>query len=207
MRRRPRRSARAIALLLALVTLIATAGCGLDANEEPQAIALDDLPEDLLDPNPPTTTTTPDPSALTSVTVYLIKREGDTTLLAPVARRVTDPTRAAERINALLMPTSAEEQREGLISSIATDTVLLRATLISQSRELVVDLSSAIFDVQGQELANAFAQLVWTVTELDGVRQVRFMVDGEALRAPNAEGVEQDGAVTRSDYSALAPDL
>lgn len=207
MTRLPRRTVRAMALPLALLTLVAAAGCGLDADSEPQAIAVDDLPGDLLDPNPPTTTTTPDPSALTAVTVYLIKREGDTTLLAPVERRVTDPTRAAERINALLTPTSAEEQQEGLISSIATDTVLLRATLISENRELVVDLSSAIFDVQGQELANAFAQLVWTVTELEGVRQVRFMVDGEAFRAPNAEGVEQDGAVTRSDYSALAPDL
>jgi spore germination protein GerM len=77
--------------------------------------------------------------------------------------------------------------------------------VVPDDDELVVNVSSALFDVQGTELANAFAQLVWTVTELRGVRQVRFEVDGVTRRALNADGIEQDGAVTRADYSALAP--
>jgi spore germination protein GerM len=177
-------------------------------------IAAEDLPADLLDPNPPTSTTLP--GATTAVTVYLMVREGDTTQLSPVERDVAitgvvdaslqgDASRAADRINALLLPTSAEEQAKGLISSIPTDTVLLDTTLVASDDELVVNLSGALFDVQGTELANAFAQLVWTVTELVGVRQVSFKVDGQAYRAPNADGIEQDGAVTRTDYNALAP--
>lgn len=185
--------------------LVSSGGCGVAADKAPHAIEAEDLPADLLDPNPPASTTLPGSTATAAVTVYLVVRKGDTTRLAPVTRDVADPSRAADRIRALLMPTAAEEQEGGLISSIPADTVLLDTTLAAADNELVVNLSGALFDVQGKELANAFAQLVWTVTELDGVRQVRFKVDGEAYRAPNDEGVEQDGAVTRGDYNALAP--
>lgn len=196
------RSARACLLLLAL--LVGVVGCGIAADDEPATIRAEDLPEDLLDPNPPTSTTLSD-STTTAVTVYLLVRSGTTTRLAPTEREVADSGRAGPRIDALLQPTSPEEQALGLISSIPSDTVLLDTTLAETDGEVLVDLSGALFDVEGEELANAFAQIVWTVTEVPGVRQVRFRVDGETRRAPNAEGVEQDGAVTRADYTALAP--
>lgn len=199
---------RAVGSLVRLITLfslvLAVTGCGLSANDEPQAIEAEDVPADILDPNPPTSTTLSDlPTGF--VTVYLIVREGDTTRLSPVQRDVSDPTSRGAAITALLEPTSDQEQQQGLSSSIPSDTVLLDTTFVQDDRELVVNLSGALFDIQGKELANAFAQLVWTVTELDGVHQVRFKVDGEAYRAPNAEGIEQNGAVTRADYGALAP--
>lgn len=190
---------------LVLVALLgALAGCGLSPNDDPQAIATDDLPADLVDPNPSTSTTL-SPMATTAVTVYLLARDGDATRLSPVRREVEDAARPGERIDALLQPTTEKEQADGLISSIPTDTVLLKTELNPADQELVVDLSGALFDVQGKELANAFAQLVWTVTEMEGVRQVRFRVDGQPYRAPNAEGIEQPGAVTSADYRSLAP--
>lgn len=208
MTRRPcsldRRRWAALWVLALLGLLVGATGCGIAADDEPQAIPGDELPAELLDPNPPTSSTTVDGTGAT-VVVYLLVRSGSTTRLAPAAREVSDPTRPADRINALLEATSADEQEAGLISSIPTDTVLLDTDLNEDDQELVVDLSGALFDVQGPELARAFAQLVWTVTELDSVRQVRFRVDGEAFRAPDDEGVEQDGAVTRADYSELAP--
>ena len=200
-----RRATQRTLMGLAVVGLLVVAGCGVAADGEPRRIEASDLPPDLLDPSPPSTTTIPGSTATASVTVYFVLRQGDTTRLAPVRREVAAASRAADRINAILAPTSAEEQRLGLITSIPTDTVLLDTTFVPSDQELIVNLSGALFDVQGKELANAFAQLVWTVTEIDGVRQVRFKVDGEAYRAPNAEGVEQDGAVTRADYNALAP--
>lgn len=185
--------------------MLSSAGCGLSADEEPQVIQAEDLPSDLLVPATTATTTTLVDGATAAVPVYLIVREGDVNRLSAVSRDVTDPGRAGPRIDALLKPTSPQEQQRGLSSSIPSDTVLLGTTLVQQDSELIVNLSGALFDIQGKELAQAFAQLVWTVTELDGVRQVRFKVDGEAYRAPNAEGIEQAGAVTRSDYLALAP--
>lgn len=189
---------------VATALLVGIAGCGLSPNDEPQAIDTDDVPAELLDPNPPTSTTISD-NVMATATVYLIVHEGDTNRLAAVERVVTDPARPGPRINALLAPTSEDEQQEGLSSSIPADTVLIDTELREDGSELVVNLSGALFDIQGKELANAFAQLVWTVTELEGVRQVSFEVDGEAYRAPDDEGIEQPGAVTRTDYSSLAP--
>lgn len=198
---RPRLLVAFLGALLGLSMVIA--GCGLSADDGPRAIAPDDLPADILDPGTSTSSTV---AGLTSpVTVYLLTREGDTTRLAPVLREVEDPSRPGQRITALLSGVTEAEQDRGLVSSIPADTVLLDTELVEDRDELIVDLSGALFDIQARELANAFAQIVWTVTELDGVRQVRFRVDGEAYRAPNAEGVEQDGAVSKSDYRALDP--
>lgn len=191
-----------LAVLVGLALVVA--GCGVTTDDDPQAIDADDIPAELLDPNPPTSTTVVSTEG-TPVPVYLLVRTGTTTRLAPTQREVADPTRPGDRIDALLEPLSPEEQEAGLISSIPSDTVLLDTELIRDEQELVVNLSGALFDVEGEELARAFAQIVYTVTELDGVRQVRFKVDGETFRAPDAEGVEQDGAVTRADYSELAP--
>ena len=189
-------------LVVALIGLVT--GCGLAADSEPRAIDTKDLPKDLLDPDS-VTSTTRSGTATATVTVYLLERSGDITRLAPVEREVEDPTQAGDRLDALLQPTTDREQARGLISSIPTDTVLLNTELNQTDQELVVDLSGALFDVQGKELANAFAQIVWTATEIEGVRKVRFKVDGEPYRAPNAEGIEQPGAVTSADYRSLAP--
>jgi len=196
---------KAAASLVALCTIASGAGCGIAADREPKVIQAADLPADLLDPNPPSTTTLPGSATPASVTVYFLTRQGELTHLTPVQRDVASSSRAADRIRALLTGPSADEQQLGLISTIPTDTVLLDTTYVPADGELIVNLSGALFDVQGKELANAFAQLVWTVTEVPGVRQVRFKVDGQAYRAPNAEGIEQEGAVTRGDYNSLAP--
>lgn len=191
--------------LTALAVIVTTAGCGIAADGEPTAIDAADLPADLLDPRPQPTTTIPGSATTASVTVYFLTRQGEVTRLTPAGREVASATRAADRIKAVLAGPSEDEQRLGLISTIPTDTVLLDTTFAPLDGEVVVNLSGALFDVQGKELAKAFAQLVWTVTEIPGVRQVRFKVDGQAYRTPDAEGIEQDGAVTRGDYNSLAP--
>ncbi len=203
MERRTPALRRLLAVLLVLGLATGVASCGLNADDDPVAIPVEDLPPDLLDPNPPTSTTLSG-SPTTSVTVYLLVRTGNTTRLTPVEREVEEVS-SRDVINALLAPPSREEQALGLISSIPADTALLDTEPADSNEQLVIDLSRDLFDIEGSELANAFAQIVWTVTELDGVSQVRFRIDGESARAPNAEGTEQPGAVTRADYAALAP--
>jgi spore germination protein GerM len=194
---------RRLGVLLVLALIVGVAACGLSENGEPRVIAASDLPAELADPNPSSSTTAA-PSLTTSqiAVYYLVQQDGVPRLIA-VAREVEDPSRPRDRLAAMLLPPTAEEQAAGILTSIPSDTVLLNTQLIED--ELVVDLSQSLFDVQGEELRNAFAQMVWTATELDGVVRVRFLVDGEELRAPDAAGVEQPGAVRRSDYQALAP--
>jgi spore germination protein GerM len=187
------------------VALVALTGCGLSEQEAPQAIAPENLPPALLDPSPASSTTVPDPGETTPVTVYLLERVGNTSRLRPVEREVTDPTAPGQRITVLLTPPSAAEVEEGVITSIPADTVLLNSSLDEESGELVVDISDELLAIQGSELANAFAQIVYTATEADGVRQVRFLVEGDETDALNADGRPVQRAVTRADYAALAP--
>jgi spore germination protein GerM len=103
------------------------------------------------------------------------------------------------------VPPTPAEQAQGLLTSIPADTVLIDTKLDDASGELTIDLSRSLFDIQGQELRNAFAQLVWTATDVPGVRSVRFLVAGNEYRVPDENGIEQPGAVTRANYASLAP--
>jgi spore germination protein GerM len=185
--------------------LVAASGCGLSANDTPQAIAPENLPPGLIDPSSGSSTTEPEPGVTTPVRVFLLERVGDTTRLSAVEREVSDPSVAGQRITALLSPPSEAEVERGVITSIPSDTVLLSAVLDEASGELVIDVSDELLAIQGSELANAFAQLVYTATEADGVRQVRFLVEGEEIAAPDDDGRPVQRAVTRTDYVALAP--
>lgn len=196
---------RRLAAALALLAIVAvTTGCGLAENTRPQAIPRENLPPGLLDPDPGSTSTGPSETG-TTVDVFLIERIGDRDRLARVERDVADARLPGERVAALLMPPTEAEVDAGLTTSIPAGTVLLAVAVDDSGEEVVVDLSAELFSIQGAELASAFAQLVWTVTEVEGVRRVSFLVDGASIRALDADGVEQEGAVTRGDYGSLAP--
>ena len=193
-------------LLLALLAVLAlVGGCGLSEDSEPNAIAPEDLPPDLLDPNPDTSTTISELPG-TSVSVFLLEEVDDDIRLVEVQRTVADRNDPGDRLVALFAQPSEEEAASGLIASIPAE-MMRRAmpVLHEETSELVLDLSSEFLSIEGPELPKAFAQIVWTVTLLDGVREVRFLVDGEEIRAQDANGAEQADTVTRADYNALAP--
>jgi spore germination protein GerM len=191
-----------VALVLTLVATLAA--CGLDSETDPKDIAIGDVPAELLDPSPSSSTSVAGvPNAAVTV-YYLVLRDG-LTHLVPVSRAVADSASPAARVSALLNPPSADEQAAGVTTSIPAGTRLLRTELNEDERVLTIDLSSSIFDVQGAELRNAFAQLVWTATDVETVSRVQFEVDGEEYRVPDDAGVEQPSSVGRADYDALKP--
>ncbi len=203
MSRRP--SIRLASALCLVVTLLGA--CGLSANGEPQAIAPDNLPPDLLDPNPGSSTTLPQSAGTTSVAVYFLSTDGGRERLSAVQREVTDLADPGARLAALFSQPSAEEIAQGLTSSVPADTTVIRISRTGvDDVQAIVELSDDLFSIEGERLARAFAQIVWTVTEPDGgIREVRFVVDGVAIRAPDARGNPLDGAVSRADYAALSP--
>ena len=194
-----RRAAGVLAVVLAAVLLGA---CGVAENDEPHVIAPDQVPPELLDPDPSTTTSSPTPTVQPITVYYLAQREGTVRLVA-VTREVSNQARPRDRLLAVLTPPTAVEAQAGIRTSIPADTEVLDTALADGV--LTIDLSRSLFDIQGQELRNAFAQLVWTATELPDVQRVRFRVDGEEFRAPDEAGIEQPGAVDRTDYLTLAP--
>lgn len=193
-------------LLAALAVLTIATGCGLTADSGPETIARENLPPDLLNPTPNSSTTLPESSGTTSISVFFVERVGDRDRLTEAEREVADATLPADRLAALLLQPTQAEMNAGLTTTIPADTVLLDVGAGGEPDELVINLSSEFYSrIQGEELAKAFAQIVWTVTELADVQQVRFQNDGTPIRAQDAEGVEKDGAVTRADYAPLAP--
>ena len=88
-------------LLLALLAVLAlVGGCGLSEDSEPKAIAPEDLPPDLLDPNPDTSTTISELPG-TPVSVFLLAEVDETTRLVEVKRRVPDINDPGDRLVAL----------------------------------------------------------------------------------------------------------
>jgi spore germination protein GerM len=181
------------------------AGCGLQEQDHPQEIASADLPPDLVASTTTSSTTSTITPTTSTITIYYLVQQGGVTKLRGVPRDVADPRRPRDRLTALLAQPTPDEQAAGILSSIPADTLLLDSEVVADRQELVVDLSRSLFDVQGQELRNAFAQIVFTATEIPGIRQVRFRVGGDDLRVPDEDGIEQPGAVGRSDYISLAP--
>jgi hypothetical protein len=191
-----------------LLVLAALGGCGVPADDGPQAIARADLPPDLLNPNPGSSTTLPESAGTTTVEVYLLEEIAEGVRLVAVDREVTDATVPNERLATLFGGATAAEIDTGITSGIPADTVLLDVTTDPESREVMIDISNDIFTIEGEALAQAFAQMVWTATEPDagGFRQVRFFVDGEPTTVLDGDGTEKDGPVTRLDYDTFEPD-
>lgn len=200
------RSFWTLAALLAV--WLGAAGCGIADNDQPEAIPREDVPVGLLDPSPGSSTTLPESRTTTTVTVYFLTRDGDRTVLKAAERQVrtTDAAMPGARLAALFAQPTPAEQARGLTTSIPADTKLLSAPPPARpGDDLVIDLTSELFSVQGQDLANAFAQIVWTVSEIDGIEGVRFLSDGVEIAALDDEGTEQEGAVTTADYRSVAP--
>lgn len=191
-------------LLIALVALLAVVGgCGLSEDSGPHAIAPENLPPNLLDPEAGTSTTL-SPTGSESVFVYFLETVGNEVSLFKVERQVSDAEDAGDRLVALFAQPSEEEAARGVTTSIPADTTLRAVPVLDEeTHELVIDLSSEFLSIEGPELPKAFAQIVWTVTEMEDVEQVRFLVDGEEIRAQNADGAERIGAVVRDDYNTL----
>jgi len=193
-------------LLAACLALALLAACGLQADDDPKPIAARDLPAELLDPDPGSSTTLPE-SGATTVPVYLLEETADGVRLVAVDRRVAEAGTPDERLAQLFGGAMPDETEAGITSAIPADTVLLDVIPDEEADEVTIDISGDIFSIEGPALAQAFAQMVWTATEPEagGYRQVRFSVDGEPTPVPDADSAEQEGPVTRSDYDRFSP--
>jgi spore germination protein GerM len=191
-------------LLASTVAALVAAGCGLPADDEPQAIAPDDVPPDLLDPNPGSSTTLPESPGTTTVVVYLLEETAGGVRLAEAEREVRRGGIPDDRLAALF---AVDETEAGLSTAIPADTVLRGVATDEEADEVVINVSGDLLTIQGDRLAQAFAQIVWTATEpsAGGYNFVRFLVDGASRTVIDGEGVEQEGAVDRADYSNLSP--
>ena len=70
---------------------------------------------------------------------------------------------------------------------------------------LRVDVSEELLQLSGDTLVNAIAQIVFTASEVEGVRGVLITADGEDQQWPVGNGELQAAPLTIYDYPGLLP--
>lgn len=186
------RAALAAAALLVGALLVA---CGIPTESSPRAL------------NDPNTTTTEAPAVVGNAAravLYLSRGRADEELV-DVVRGLDSAPSPTTVLEALLQaPNEAEAERQ-LTTLIPADTTLVSAQLDEETDLLTVEFSEEQWQsLSGDTATGAYAQVVLTVTRLDGISSVQFVLDGEVITAPTPEGNLKD-VVTAADYRALDP--
>ncbi|MDW3179736.1 MAG: GerMN domain-containing protein [Acidimicrobiia bacterium] len=208
-------SLRLLSLVLALS--LALLGCGIPLDNEPEVIAGEALPQSL---QPGSSTTTTLPSLLTQdVTIYLINPGDGEASLVPVERQVPVVSEGDEQIEVLILeqlllgPTSEEQLEDNLTTAVVSsgdDPIEVLGLRRPVEGQIVVVLSEPPA-LEGSDQVVSFAQLVYTLTEINTVDRVRFLVINEAgeeedisVKTDTEEG-DVRRPVGRDDYMSLSP--
>jgi sporulation and spore germination protein len=176
----------------ALVVVVASA-CSIQPDTAPREIPQGD--RGLLDP------VTPEGGAAAGSTrVYLVADSAGESRLRSVQRAVDATPSAA--LEELFKGANDQEDEAGLGTAIPEGLRLLSSRSVAGT--LQVDVSEEILDVPGPALILAVAEIVFTASELDGVREVRLKVNGESYPWPDGQGELQSRTLTVYDYPGLA---
>jgi spore germination protein GerM len=185
------------------VVALGVVGCGIPTDDSPRAISRENVPDDVADD----TTEPTDSQSTVTARIYLVQSPEDPRL-APVPRPVpsgspaADPDPAAVLETLLTATANPQERAEGITNLIPEDTRLASQPELTGGT-LEVDLTSEIFDVEGENQRAAFGQIVCTANELAGVESVRFLVDGEPRDIQTDTGAADSPVNCARDYERL----
>jgi spore germination protein GerM len=178
------------------VTLVAAllGACGDTTESHPVKLNKNEVPFGLLaEP----TTTLPQKTVATrryAFVVYFEGRDG----VVPVVRSASEPPNPKTVGVALLTGPTQDEADVGMRSAIPS--AAIRGFGRPVRSTVTVDITQPFTEVSGSEQKIALAQIVLTLTLLKGVKQVRFLLDGEPVSVPRSNGTLTRAPVRRSDY-------
>lgn len=140
-------------------------------------------------------------AAVGTARIYLLTSQvgGKAQSLVPVARDVDETPTAV--LGALLDGPNADEVAAQLHTAVPEGTQLRSATL--RGGVLRVDVSNDLLQLSGDVLVGAVAQIVFTASEIEGVRSVKILVQGEDKQWPAGNGELQAAPLTVYDYPGL----
>jgi hypothetical protein len=170
---------------LALVAVLAAAGCGVPAEDTPRDVTV----------APPAGSGVPAGGDLgPAVERLCLVRDGR---LVRVERRVPYVRSANDLLRDLLAGPTAAESRAGLTSALATASPV---TVTLTAGRAVVEVGDA--GARSDEVLS-YAQIVCTLGTRADVGTVSFTRQGRLLGVPRADGSLAEGPVTIADYDAL----
>lgn len=193
----PRRPTGPVVLWALVLAVLATiAACGVPTESTPRAITAES-----------TTTSAAVSSggpAATEATIYLgtppnTGPDPEARLVAVPRNLDATPTPTAVLEALFEGPTEAEGDRN-LLTLIPEGTTVVNTFL--DDTDLTVALSEEFGELSGADQVAAYGQVVLSVTDLDEVVSVRFLVDGEPIDDVPTQ-TDPKPAVTRSDYLGM----
>ena len=202
MRMCPRRRFRPALFVLLLPVAALAAGCAVPTQGAPSAIPASRVPFGLLDPHPPTTTTTqPKPSSYVGVKVYFLNTHANDAL-TPSDRLVSAPAQLPAIITALVTGPSSGDSAAGLTTAIPNDVVVISAGTTSPNI-VTVNFNTAFGQITGTATEQAVAQVVTTVVDNTSLGTgVVFEINGTHTSVPIANGAEVAGPVYLLDVTS-----
>ena len=197
------------AVFLAAVSA-ALVGCSLPTDDEAALIDNEQLPDVLRSDLVVTTTTEQGPRA-EPLEIYLLRNDGERTVVVQVGREIDANASFEQEIGLLFRSEDVpdirteDEIEEGWFNAL-TDFQLTEA--FTDGSVAVIDMTRRVdeggepIDVGTEVLENAIAQLVYTATgfpEVEPITAVRIRIDGETEVLPTEEGDSRD-LLRRSDF-------
>lgn len=183
------------------VVVLLVAGCSAPVDSGPKAIGAASIPEGLRSETSSTTTTTTAPTGETAeVTIYLI---GPDDRLFPVKRLVSVPVTVEKALQKLFAGPTTAEFAGDLRSTVSGDTTVLDAPIEKRIAIVNVSKSFALGPVDDQ--IRAYAQVVFTAADVEGVTGVLFAVNGRRLEVPAGDGSNQTAPLGRGSYPESTP--
>ncbi len=177
-------------MVLAAMLCCALAGCGIPTQGSPQSIPASKVPPALLDPHPPTTTTTT-PNSFVQVEVFFLTASSQ---LQPEDRLLQPPAPLQSILSSLMTGPSQTEAASGLTTAIPDDVAVLSTT--TQGNVVTVNMNSAFGQITGNDTELAVGQIVATVAAAIGWGTgVMFEIDGQHTSVPIANGSQANGPV------------
>jgi spore germination protein GerM len=189
---------RLTTLFAGLVALVAAAGCSTPVDSGPKALRAASIPEDLRSASP-TTTTTVLTGESEEVTVYYIL--GDR--LAPVKKRVSTPVTLEKVLQKLFAPPTTAEAVSGLRTAISPEATVLGAPIEARIATVNVSRNFPFGPVTDQVIA--YAQVVFTALDVEGVTGVLFALNGNRQEAPQGDGSSTSAPLGRASYAQFTP--
>lgn len=195
----------ALAAVTALLAAVVLAACGVPVDSSITAISDSDVPFELLESAPTTTSTTttvPDgrPTTTTAaperVHLFLVRNDR----IERRERIVALQLGMKDRLGLLAQSPTAAEVEAGFRTAVPPD---FFTDVVTRGGVAEVALTRELLALPPTEQVLAFAQITYTATDLPGIGQVRFTVDGVTIQALDDEGLVVDGLVSKDTYRDL----
>jgi spore germination protein GerM len=193
---------RSLRLVMALMGGLLLAGaCSAPVDSGPKALRAATIPEDLRSDTSATTTPTTAPTGESEeVTVYFI---GADQRLVGVKRHVSPPVTVEKVLQKLFAGPTVAEGVTGLRTAISFDTRVLSAPI--EAKIALVDVSKSFAFGSVDDRIRAYAQIVFTAVDVEGVTGVLFSVNGRRQDAPDGDGSNQSAPLGRGSYTQYTP--